>query len=67
MRGFELAPSIPENKLNTKVEIKIGNQSIQKTKFITENIGTGRFPKWEELIVKEINIEKDNFASDMRV
>lgn len=68
LRGFELAPSIPEDQLNTKVEIKIGNQTVQKNKYLTEIIGHGRFPKWEETIVKEILIEKNlNFAADMRV
>ena len=70
--GYEIGPDIPEEDLQTKVEIQIGNLSAQR-KTEDSNIRTrslpGRFPQWNwskraQLITLNSN---PNFASDMRV
>jgi len=58
--------------LNTRVELKIGNLSVEKAKLETGGCKTsyqkGRYPVWNEFRVEDVLIEKElMFESDMRV
>lgn len=67
MQGFELATSIPESMLNTKVEIKIGNLSVDKDGCKTDFLN-GHYPIWNEYKVKDVFLETElAFESDMRI
>ena len=67
LSGFEMAPSLPIDSLNTKVDIKIGNIAAQKGK-ITTNASSGRYPIWDFFDKRDIVLDKNlAFAPDMRV
>lgn len=67
LQGFELATSIPESMLNTKVEIKIGNLSVDKDGCKTDFLN-GHYPIWNEYKVKDVFLETElAFESDMRI
>lgn len=67
MTGFEIAPTLPVENLNTRIDIKIGNVALQK-EGLTTDVAVGRYPFWNYYIEREINLNKNlGFASDMRV
>lgn len=67
LSGFEIAPSMAADYLNTKVDIKIGNSGMLKEGIVTKLV-PGRYPQWNEVLVRDIIMDKSlQFASDMRV
>jgi len=67
LSGFELASVIPEGKLNTRVELTIGNLSVDTGNLKTP-FARGRYPVWNHFDSKDVMLEKElTFESDMRV
>jgi len=67
LSGFELATGIPEEKLNTRVQIKIGNLDVAKDGLETKH-KQGHYPIWNECAVKDVSLELElAFEADMRI
>lgn len=67
LSGFELATGIREDKLKTRVDIKIGNLDVIKDGLKT-NYQCGHYPIWNECKVKDVLLELElAFEADMRI
>ena len=67
LSGFELATGIPEDKLNTRVQIKIGNLDVAKDGLETAH-KQGHYPTWNKCAVKDVSLELElAFEADMRI
>ena len=65
LNGFELAGAIPQEKLNTKVELQIGTSNSKK---ITTDKARGRYPLWNKFDHKDVLMEKElTLESDMKI
>lgn len=64
-----MASSIPAEKLETRVEIRIGNLAVDEKlgKLVTPN-RKGRYPEWAYFEHEFVELEKElTFESDMRI
>jgi hypothetical protein len=67
LSGFEVATGIPETKLKTRVDIKIGNLDVIKDGLKT-NFRNGHYPTFNECKVKDVYLELElAFEADMRI
>ena len=63
LQGFEIASSIPTEKLDTSVFIKIGKTDEFKTDW-----KAGRYPNWKFINDKEVILDKElTFEPDLKV
>ena len=68
LSGFEIAPNLSVDSLKTSIDIKIGNIAMQKEKGMVTEAVVGRFPKWNQIIIRDVKLDKNlQFASDLRV
>lgn len=71
--GFELAQALPEDKLNTRVELTISKMKKDKTEKKMEHITMptqffpGRYPTWNLFERRDVQLPDLTFAPDLRV
>ena len=67
LQGFELATNIKAEKLNTQVQLAIGDITAEKGLLKTKH-SQGRYPVWNKFSSCDVKLQSElTFESDLRV
>lgn len=68
LQGFELATALPENQLDTRVELKIGQLTAEETSQLVTDHKKGHYPIWNKFDFVMVKLQKEMmFEADLRV